>query len=684
MTYHYQLGVIKPFIKAHSRIFTAAIAVIFAFMWYFALFNSASAATAATDFESFATGDVNGQGGWEKTGPSFDVEVVDGVSVAGFGDQSLRISNAVTSGSFGDQTFSAPIAGEAGETAAEGGLESVGPRTDYFEASWDFSSTTGALQEGLSVVASPDRGDGARMSWIQMADNSTDGLSVNFYGYDTTNGGTCSDLVNFEFANLVSGLDRSVPHNIKVTMQFVDGVNNDVVEVYVDGALVHTGTSWEDYFRNCEGAETRTVDSVLFRVSGTAAPAAAGNGFLIDNYMASNEAADTEAPAKVEGMTIKVGSDDLGCYPSINTRNITVDWDDSTADDLDFYRYQADADGVAPYDFTTTVNQSQRSGTIRDLDGTYNYRVAAVDESGNQGEWSEWCGVTLDREAPDVPTLVFPENNSVVNASSPIANSWNAVAGAEFYTYTSYNVDGDGDCAGFRWTGNYTDPMTNSRAIADGLSFCWEVTATDAAGNESAPSELWKVTIDNTAPVVTIEAPADGDELGGDVDVYGTVADANLSHYNASLYPGDTDLSDGLTHTGDRLESNTVNTDEFTNQMVLGFDSADYEDGEYQIRLAARDLADNRDITDPYTGGTTSVHVITVEFDNYVSDKKECKNGGWEDGLFDGTEFRNQGQCIAHFESDDNSRHHRAHDFWKKHDQFRRFMQRVWFSYHWR
>ncbi len=62
------------------------------------------------DFESYAAGNVDGQDGWSKTG-AYDSEVG---SVAafpdaagyGFGSQALRISNALMSGSFGDQTIS--------------------------------------------------------------------------------------------------------------------------------------------------------------------------------------------------------------------------------------------------------------------------------------------------------------------------------------------------------------------------------------------------------------------------------------------------------------------------------------------------------------------------------------------------------------------------------------------------
>jgi len=78
-------------------------------------------------------------------------------------------------------------------------------------------------------------------------------------------------------------------------MQFVEGPANDIVKVSVDGVLVHTGTSWEDYFRNEERNPTRTVSRVLFRTGGTAAPATAGKGFLIDNLSLATYASPSSA-----------------------------------------------------------------------------------------------------------------------------------------------------------------------------------------------------------------------------------------------------------------------------------------------------------------------------------------------------------------------------------------------------
>ena len=251
-----------------------------------------AAASSTTDFEGFtADSSPNGQFGWSSTGP-YDHEIVNNTyGIAAFGTKSLRVSNAVTSGAFGDQTFSSSLVDQAGETTADGGALASGVMQPHFEASWQFASATpGAEQPGLSVVASPDRGDGARMSWVQMADT-PDGLQVNFYDYrdEHVTGGAlgdpngCAASDDFFLTTVASGLDRTAVHSVKITMDFLEGPRNDVVRVWVDGVLKHTDTSWEDYFRYCEANQTRSVDSILLRSAGTAAPDTLGNGFLIDN-----------------------------------------------------------------------------------------------------------------------------------------------------------------------------------------------------------------------------------------------------------------------------------------------------------------------------------------------------------------------------------------------------------------
>lgn len=283
MAYYYKAGVIVPFAQKFYKQMILVVAGLFIASMASMTFSANAETLPVINFESFnAAVNLDGQEGWNSDGAAgsgcavYDHEIVDGVTTAGFGAKSLRISNAVTSGCFSDHTFSKSLAEAAGESTAQGGTQSSLPVHRSFESSWDFASTVpNAEQPGLSVVASPDRGDGARMSWIQMADT-PNGLAVNFYDYQKSVG-------NFVYTELVANLDRTKVHNIKVTMDFVDGPANDVVKVYIDGVLEHTGTSWEDYFRDVEGNPTRTVDSVLFRTGGASAPANLDKGFLIDN-----------------------------------------------------------------------------------------------------------------------------------------------------------------------------------------------------------------------------------------------------------------------------------------------------------------------------------------------------------------------------------------------------------------
>ena len=261
---------------------------------------SADSLTITFEAPTYHLGSIDGQNGWAGTagGPInllIDQEVVANTyGYTSFGGQSWRMSNAYTDGAFGDWPFSPSLTNEAGETTAQNLGFSGGIRQNHFEVRWDFASTVrNAEQPGLQISTSPDRGDGARMSFIRMKDLPA-GLSVEFAEYlDHPPFGTplnpadgCGLEDEFLITTVASGLSRNRPHTVKLTMDFVDGPRNDVVKVYVDGTLRHTGTSWEDFFRWCElTGESRTVDSMIFqaRTSGGTAPFTRGNGFLIDN-----------------------------------------------------------------------------------------------------------------------------------------------------------------------------------------------------------------------------------------------------------------------------------------------------------------------------------------------------------------------------------------------------------------
>jgi hypothetical protein len=235
--------------------------------------------TSSRGFDGYNVANINGQHDWTNAG-GYDAAIVDPTTfgVTDMGTRALRISSAVTSGSFGDQTFSAPLADEAGETSAASDTYSGGSRQRVFSASFSVRTTQATVQPGQHVSISPDRGDGARMSYLRLEDQ-VNGVHVFFDDF--------SHAQNDFRETDVATLSRDATHTLGITMVFVDGPANDVVRISVDGSFVHTGTSWEDYFRDWEHNPTRPVDSLLFNEGGTAA-GSSGHGFLVDNVELSS------------------------------------------------------------------------------------------------------------------------------------------------------------------------------------------------------------------------------------------------------------------------------------------------------------------------------------------------------------------------------------------------------------
>ncbi|WP_166830988.1 PEP-CTERM sorting domain-containing protein [Thalassoroseus pseudoceratinae] len=255
----------------------------------------ATAGMTFTDFEGFATGvSVDGQGGWSVDITNLDEEVID----IG-GNTVWRVSNAVTQDSLGDQPFSPRPGGVPTDTTSDpvnsnpddfAGESSTGANNNRFFAEFDFRSTSSMFQPGLSVTVSGDNGTGGRQGFIDIED-SMDGLRL--ITYDVNLDGSFASG-----SNIVPGsgfLSRDVFHTFGMEILFNDGPKNDVINYFLNGALVHTSTSWEEYYRNVPwqfashplGVPTQ---SLIFRISGTAAPDTAGGGFYIDNVTTSTSA----------------------------------------------------------------------------------------------------------------------------------------------------------------------------------------------------------------------------------------------------------------------------------------------------------------------------------------------------------------------------------------------------------
>ena len=144
----------------------------------------------------------------------------------GFGTQALRISDAVTSGSFGDQTFS-PAVSPAGESALR-----------LFDSSFRIGTALATEQSGLHTSVSPDDGNGSRMSYLRFEDQAN---GVHVFFIDATNPGPLGHETTFNETDIAT-LNRSSAHLIEFSLKFNPGPHNDTVKIFVDGKKRITGT----------------------------------------------------------------------------------------------------------------------------------------------------------------------------------------------------------------------------------------------------------------------------------------------------------------------------------------------------------------------------------------------------------------------------------------------------------
>lgn len=265
------------------RLLVAALVAAFGVLCLTGIAGADTLGTITFEPPDYSIGSINGQNGWQMTG-HYDANVASvssfpDASAYGFGTQALQISDAVTSGSFGDQTFSPGVASPASES---------GPH--FFDASFSIGTTSSLEQPGLHLSVSPDSGDGSRMSYLRFEDQ-PDGVHVFFD--DAIDPGPLGTVANFNETD-IGTLSRSTAHTIRFFMDLIPGPANDIVRIYIDGNLVYTGTSWEDYYRYDpeqagNGNMVPSVDKLLFREAGTANPTDLGNGFLIDNVALASE-----------------------------------------------------------------------------------------------------------------------------------------------------------------------------------------------------------------------------------------------------------------------------------------------------------------------------------------------------------------------------------------------------------
>jgi predicted phage tail protein len=146
-------------------------------------------------------------------------------------------------------------------------------------------------------------------------------------------------------------------------------------------------------------------------------------------------------------------------------------------------------------------------------DGTCYWRVKAIDNAGNESDWTASRTFTVDTVAPEMPTLIYPADGKATTDNVPQLG-WSDVTDPSGVTY-QLQIDNNSDYAspevnkaGLTIPG-YT--LTAGEALPDGLYY-WRVRAVDGAGNAGAWRSGWWVRVDTLAPIWPYRiSPANGD-----------------------------------------------------------------------------------------------------------------------------------------------------------------------------
>ena len=260
----------------------------------------------ATSFENFVDGTINNQFGWtveDQWGNSANLfdQVI---TLDAGGARVWQMSSAITSLSYSNQPCSpitAEVAGEPGSSLwNDQGPDSNQPfdpphyganaTVSTFYTRVVFGSATGAPQPGLSLTLSAfAKQSNARMSWVGLGDSGS-GIVLGFYDY----------VDSFRFTAIATDLSYTDLHTVETTIEFMAGPANDVVKVFLNGTLIHTGLSWEAYYYSnlqIVPGEPRlqAVNSLHFRAGGDSAPATAGAGYYFHAVEVSNTLPSTPA-----------------------------------------------------------------------------------------------------------------------------------------------------------------------------------------------------------------------------------------------------------------------------------------------------------------------------------------------------------------------------------------------------
>lgn len=264
---------------------------------------------------------------------------------------------------------------------------------------------------------------------------------------------------------------------------------------------------------------------------------------------------------------------------------------------------------------TFTVDTTQLDDGLATLDVGKLYDAAG--NASGTGD-SYFKNYTIDNTAPTLPTLLTPPNNGY-ETTNDFYFTWTSSTDASAVTY-EFQSDNDGSFTspwdsitnGNSEQNNLTTPKIHSTGAPDG-TYYWRVRAIDAAGNKSAWTGAWKMTIDTQAPTALITSPSNNQILStratsGKLNLTGTASDSDFNYYYCYVTDAHGEVGTRSSRcvtawaAGTPFQSAFAQTAQGTTNGSLGYvDMTGLGDGDYTVHLVAKDKAGNTtEATQPF------------------------------------------------------------------------------------
>ncbi len=299
---------------------------------------------------------------------------------------------------------------------------------------------------------------------------------------------------------------------------------NSTVSVFDNGTLLGTTTA------NGAGAWTFTPAAALAQglhnFTARSSDAAGNQSALSATYAITIDTAGPAVPA------IGAVADDVG---SITGTVANGGLTDDTLPAISGTGAEANAT-ISVYDNGTSLGTTTANGagawTFTPAtalgQGAHSFTVTATDAAGNVSAPSAAYAITIDTTAPGAPVIgavaddVSPVTGNVANGgftndTIPVISGTGAEANAIVSVYDNGTLLGTTNANGAgAWT--FTPPA----ALPQGLH-SFTATAADAAGNMSAPSAAYAVTVDTTPPGAPVINPTDGGAVTGTAEPNTTI-----------------------------------------------------------------------------------------------------------------------------------------------------------------